>query len=58
MSFEFMTKVQNLQTNKKKCKIHITKYPQNKFLEILAIYDLEVLLKSFSFGMIMGTISC
>jgi hypothetical protein len=43
---------------KKNCKIHITKYPQNKFLEILAIYDLEVLLILFSFGITMGKISC
>lgn len=32
---------------KKKSKIHITTYPQNKFLEILAMYDLEVLLILF-----------
>ncbi len=43
---------------KKKCKIHTTKYPQNKFLEIFAINDLEVLLKFFSFGITMGIISC
>jgi hypothetical protein len=43
---------------KKKCKLHITKYSQNKFLEILAMYDLEVLLNLFFCGITMGTISC